>query len=546
MLNTTIVYERFVASSSPEEKKVFVRNATGLVRSLSPFDLFNLSYGQIMPAVGIVFIVSLSPFAFPQSNMFLAFLIAIPLVGLGPALLYSMLGAAMPRTGGDYVYVSRVIHPALGFMTNWLFTITVISFIGDAGYVFPSSALNIFVATIGQMTGNASLVANSVWFTTHTGEIVTGTILIFAVTILMALGRAVWNFMKILFFIVMIGTIVNIIFLLTVSNATFVSAFNSMFASQNVTYAGVIQTAVAHGYKTGSTLSGTIGGLVYAMAGLIGFNFASYSAGEAKSSSKSMPVAIVGSLIIGGLLFALWAFGIYHAFGFDFFSGANYLASCSNCGVTLPIPVSVNSLFTIVPQNPVVEILGALGFGLAWIWLTPTDFIPVVRNMFAWSFDRVGPERLADVNPRSNSPVKAIILTAVVGEILLILFVYTSFSVAFANTTILLNLVFFITSFAGILFPFKAKSVFEQAPGWVKARVGGFPVITLVGIFSAIVQTILLYGSFTNSYIGGAPASYPIAAGLAIGGLVLFYVARWYRRYQGINLDLVFKEIPPE
>ena len=317
--------------------------------------------------------------------------------------------------------------------------------------------------------------------------------------------------MKVLFFIVMIGTIVNIVFLLTVSNAVFIHDFNAMFASQNVTYSGIIQAAVAHGYKTGSNLSGTIGGLVYAMAGLIGFNFASYSAGEAKSASKSMPVAIVGSLVIGGVLFAAWAFGIYHAFGYDFFSGANYLASCgSACGVTLPIPVSVNSLFTVVPQNALIEILGALGFGLAWIWLTPTDFIPVVRNMFAWSFDRVGPERLADVNPRFGSPVKAIILTTVLGEALLILFVYTNFGVAFANTTILLNLVFFITSFAGILFPFKAKAVFEQSPGWVKAKVGGFPIITLVGIFSAIVQSILLYGSFTNAYIGGAPASTPL------------------------------------
>jgi len=533
--------------SKPEEKKqVFVRNATGLVRALSPFDLFNLSYGQIMPAVGIVFIVSLSPYAFPQSNMFLAFLIAIPLVGLGPALLYAMLGAAMPRTGGDYVYVSRVIHPALGFMTNWLFTLTVISFIGDAGYVFPSSALNIFVATIGHMTGNAALVSNSTWFTTQPGEIATGTVLILGVTILLVLGKAVWNFMKILFFIVMIGTIVNILFLLTVSNTTFINSFNSMFGSSGFTYSSIVQTAVSHGYKTGSTLSGTIGGLVYAMAGLIGFNFASYSAGEAKSASKSMPVAIVGSLVIGGILFAAWAFGIYHAFGYDFFSGANYLASCGCSNVTLPLPVSVNSLFTIVPQNPILEILGALAFGLAWIWLTPTDFIPVVRNMFAWSFDRVGPERLADVNPRFGSPVKAIILTAVLGEALLILFVYTSFGVAFANTTILLNLVFFITSFAGIVFPFRAKSVFEQSPGWVKAKIGGFPIITLVGIFSVIVQSILLYGSFTNTFIGGSSVAYPITIGLAVGGIVIFYFSRWYRRRQGINLDLVFKEIPPE
>jgi amino acid transporter len=284
------------------------------------------------------------------------------------------------------------------------------------------------------------------------------------------------------------------------------------------------------------------------MGGLIGFNFAAYSGGEAKSSSRAVPIAIVGSLIIGAIFFAAWAFGIYNAFGYDFFSAANYLASCGGCSkFVLPIPVSVNSLFTILSQNSVTEILGALAFGLAWIWLTPTDFIPVVRNMFAWSFDRVGPERLADVNPRFGTPVKAVVFTAALGEILLLLFIYyTGFSNAFANTTILLNLVFFITSFAGILLPYRAKAVFDQAPGWVKAKVGNVPVITVVGIFSAIVEGVLLYASFTNQIIGGNPTYYPVAAGLAIAGLVIFYVARAYRRRQGINLDLVFKEIPPE
>jgi amino acid transporter len=531
---------------SSEKPKTFVREATGLVRSLSSFDLFNLTYGQIMPAVGIVFIVSASPYAFPQSNMLQAFLISIPLVGLGPALLYSMLAAAMPRTGGDYVYVSRVIHPALGFMTSWLFTVTVISFIADAGFVFPSTALNVFVATIGSMTNNSSLVANSAWFATQTGELITGTILILGVTILMVFGRTVWNFMKILFFIVMIGTVVNILFLATTSQSSFVSAFNSQFASSGFTYDKVIQTAVANGYKLGSSLSGTLSGLVYAMAGLIGFNFSAYAAGEAKNASRSMLLSIVGSLVIGALIFAAWSYGIYNAFGYDFFSAANYLTSCCSTTVTLPLPVTVNSLFTIIPQNGILEILGVLAFGLAWIWLTPTDFVPVIRNLFAWSFDRVGHRALADINERFKSPVKTIILTGVLGEILLVLFIYTSFPVAFANTTILLNLTFFIASFAGILLPYKAKTVFDQAPSWVRSKVGGVPVVTLVGIFSAIVQAFLLYSSFTNAFIGGAPVSYPLSLGIAALGLVIYYVAKYYRKRQSIDLELVFKSIPPE
>jgi len=361
----------------------------------------------------------------------------------------------------------------------------------------------------------------------------------------MSLGRAVWNFMKVLFFIVMIGTVVNIVFLFSVSQPAFVTAFNAHFAAQGVTYNGVIQSAVTAGYKQGSTLSGTLGGLVYAMAGLIGFNFAAYSAGEAKNSRKTMPIAIVGSLVIGGLIFAAWAYGIYHAFGYDFFSAANYLTAA---GVPSPLPIaaSVNSLFTLIPQNPVVEILGALAFGLAWIWLTPTDFLPVVSNLFAWSFDRVGPARLADVNDRFHTPIKTIILAGVIGELMLILFVYTNFSVAFANTTILLNLVFFITSIAAILLPYRAKDIFELAPSWVKAKALGVPAVTLVGIFSAAVELFLLYSAFTNAFIGGAPVSYPISAGIAIAGLVIYYISKWYRKRQGIDLETVFKTIPPD
>ena len=80
----------------------------------------------------------------------------------------------------------------------------------------------------------------------------------------------------------------------------------------------MIQAAVSAGYKQGWTWGGTIGALVYAMGGLIGFNFAAYSGGEAKSSSRSVPIAIVGSLIIGAIFFAAWALGIYNAFGTTF------------------------------------------------------------------------------------------------------------------------------------------------------------------------------------------------------------------------------------
>lgn len=41
------------------------------------------------------------------------------LIALSGAVVYSELGAAMPRSGGEYNYLSVIYHPALGFMSGW-------------------------------------------------------------------------------------------------------------------------------------------------------------------------------------------------------------------------------------------------------------------------------------------------------------------------------------------------------------------------------------------------------------------------------------------
>ena len=42
------------------------------------------------------------------------------ILALCGAMCYGALGAAMPRAGGEYVYLSRLFHPLLGFLTGWV------------------------------------------------------------------------------------------------------------------------------------------------------------------------------------------------------------------------------------------------------------------------------------------------------------------------------------------------------------------------------------------------------------------------------------------
>jgi len=41
-------------------------------------------------------------------------------IALCGALVYSELGAAMPRSGGEYHYLSKIYHPWMGFLSGWI------------------------------------------------------------------------------------------------------------------------------------------------------------------------------------------------------------------------------------------------------------------------------------------------------------------------------------------------------------------------------------------------------------------------------------------
>jgi len=210
------------------------------------------------------------------------------------------------------------------------------------------------------------------------------------------------------------------------------------------------------------------------------------------------------------------------------------------------MPVSMNWLFILIPQNTVLMFIEALAFVVAWIWICSTNFIACSRNLFAWSFDRIAPARLADVNDRFHSPIKAVIVTGVVGEILLVVWIYTSFAAAMANSVVLLCFAYLLTCIAAILFPYTAKSTFELSPAWVKRRFGRVPAITLVGVFALVVESIIFYSSITNAFVGGTPASLPIAVGVGVLGIALYCVAWAYRKREGLDLSLIFKILPPE
>src|ERR1700686_3037621 len=103
---------------------LFLRNATGLVKSWSPFDAFVYSFWSVnlitLGLYGMSYVYTV-----PDGQLLAAILI-FGLLTTFLVITYAMLVSVMPRTGGDYAWQSRVLGGGLGFVlsiTGWWFTL---------------------------------------------------------------------------------------------------------------------------------------------------------------------------------------------------------------------------------------------------------------------------------------------------------------------------------------------------------------------------------------------------------------------------------------
>ena len=85
-------------------------------------------------------------------------------VALCGALCYAELGAALPRSGGEYNFLSRIYHPGVGFVSGWI-SVTV-------GFSAPTAAAAITAATyLRSVFPDLHVVATSVLLVTGIGAI---------------------------------------------------------------------------------------------------------------------------------------------------------------------------------------------------------------------------------------------------------------------------------------------------------------------------------------------------------------------------------------
>ncbi len=549
-------------SSSTSSSSLYVRQSSGLVREASVVDaiIFNAVFSAPVGATlafGIFYALGSFPGADIVQALLIAFVVNIPVV-----IMMSMMASAMPRVGGDYVWISRILHPSVAVFSN--FSASISALIGAAFWArsFAILALGPALAVLGAVTQNSGLInaGNAVSGSDATGQWWTfglGLLLILILAVAMSAGtKTSFRVQNVCWIIASLGTFLAFIALLISSNANFIANFNAFaqpFTHSANSYQAIQDAAAKTGFVFlgGHLFSSTLPVVAIIMTFMMWNWWSVYIAGELKSAGnlRRQLSIMIGALVWDSLFMIIGVLLLYQSAGEQFIASINALAGTP--GYLLPVLPYYNLMASIAANNSVFALLIAVSF-IFWNLpaMFPNTFMPV-RTIFAWSFDRILPSRLSDVSDRTHAPIPAIIVASIIVVAILAWSVLSSSFATLLSMGVLAGVVTILTvSVAAIAFPFRRPDLFRNSPANV--RIAGIPVLPIVAVLSIAVMIGLAYLVLSYQQLGIATAQtgplpgFIFMGALIVIGLVIFFVARFVRARQGINLDLIYSELPPE
>jgi len=533
------------ASNTPQEN-LFVRKATGLLRGWSVRDAFIYAAFSINLITLGLYIFSFAPFIPDGSLIWAIVLSGVYLVF--QAITYASLIAAMPRAGGDYVWVSRVLGGGLGFVlacTGWWFILW---------HWVPiyANILNIeVVAPLAAILGLDSVVT---FFSEPAGIFTASMIVAVLASILISLGmRTYARIQQICFYGGVVGLAVVFVLLLVNSNSDFISSFNA--EAQEVLGApgnAYQKTLEVGGLEAAGPTSLAIAPTLLLIPMIVFFNlWSNWGAtlyGEVRGASDfrkniyAMGGALIATTLVGAALLAL----ISKTIGWDFYYAANnaYWSGLEGAPVSAwPYPGLLAAFFFDSPilQFILVAILSLWFFG--WVG---SVFLSSTRVVFATAFDRVLPEWAARTN-KNGVPYAALALMLLPSIPISYLYAYTDDFVTYTlDATLVIAITFLGSAIAAAVLPWRRPEIYSASP-IARYKILGIPLITASSVLFSVFLIFCLYKWATDDVYGvNNPQSALYMTILYVVAIVIYVVARLVRRAQGMDLKMVHGEIPAE
>jgi amino acid transporter len=523
--------------------RVFLRKASGLIKTAGATDVFIFNIGTISIGIGIGGLLLYGPAIYPGGNLVLGSALACVMMALvaGGMIAWTL---TIPRSGGIYAFGSRALPPWLAFGASFVECVCWLFLLSLGAYWITTMGLAPMFTVLGAMTGHHWL--ESIGTTlTHKWVIflVSGSSLVLAGAILASGMKRFFLSQKIVFTVAIVGSLLLIVALLVGSRGTFSSNLHSYFG---VTYDGVVRSAHRAGWENpGFSLKQTILASNWVFLPLIGAAYSIAIGGEIKSATKAQPYGMLGAIAISLLVWIVTMGLSTHVFGYDFLGSIGY-NSINGVGQSTPTTPWIPLLVGVLTGSPIVTVIVSLSF-VCWIWMwVPAMQAYVERAMVAWAFDRVAPAPWGKVSDRYRTPVVSIAWVTGLSLITLACITWISY---FSTLVIFIEIALLAWGLvlgAGVFFPYTRPHMYEKSP-IANKKVFGLPLMTVLCGLGCIGATFYFFTLFFDNFAAGHdPVRLAIMGATLVSGVLFFGVMKQIRAAQGVDVNLAFREIPVE
>jgi basic amino acid/polyamine antiporter, APA family len=531
----------------------FARKASGLVRDFSQLDawIYNLLAINIVLNVALSYV--LIAVTYPRASLWLSLVIAGVFCTF-EAVVYAFFTTAMPRSGGDYVFQSRVLGG--GVATIFAFTAVTISqmiWMALAGWFGANLIFSPFLLLLGEYYNVHWLTSVGAWFPSHVGVFVTGCACVLWAAFVNIRGLRLYALLqRYVFWVGMAALVVVLMALIFTTHQGFVNNFNG-FISKHYGVANAYGTTIKHGgaVSTAFSLKQTIFASVIASFALIYPAWGVMQAGEIKraNSLQSNVRAIVGAEVFSFVVVAIVAGLLVSRVGHEFlYASGNLFYGGGHGSNPLPVPPFFGFFVALLSGSTFLTWVALILF-LAWfvMWF-PNITLGGTRVMIAMAFDRIFPEALGRVDRRTHTPTAAIFVFSIGCVIATALYAFVHEFVSLTLGLLILNITgFAATMAAAVVFPYTKKEMFESTVA-AKYKLLGVPIMTICAlVFLAFVVFVDYQALFANELALNGTSGLIFIFGCYALSAIIYIVSKVYRRRKDdLDLGLVYRELPTE
>ena len=529
---------------------LFTRQASGLVRELGIPAAVGISLASVAVVNTFInFNAGLTDFT--KSDMYLP-LLAGAFIWLVAMFAYRHLLEAIPRAGGEYVFLSRVVSPVAGAMAG-IGIAVVFTYVLAANAHFAATFTPFMLTALGSAFSSASIAnaANNVSTNLAVVLISCGVMVIVGLASLFSLKRLAQIILA-LIVVQLLAFLCLAVLLADHSHADFVSAF-----ARYTHHPGAYQALISLGHSSG-LLYGTAFGAMIAIIPFMVLNYngvlySYYVGGELRRPGRTY---LYASAISIGLLVVVWG-GVWALLRHT--AGLHFMQAQANLGAGSPAAYAkLTSLSAqagglgyglVLSGDPITKILFGVAVPVAEIAVNLAFVAVTTRVLFALAFDRLLPLSVAKVNERNHAPVVAIGIVIVIGIAFCILTTYADLTNIVALESLFFALILLAGGVAATFLASRRSDLLLRPGATDLPRWLGVPRVTWAGGLTTVLALFTIVEVLVHSSVYGKLSAESITTLVIVlgAGPVLYLIASSLRRRRNqIDIGMSMRELPPE